>query len=246
MCGKPISMLGPSQSAHGVVGAHRPCLAPWGWTGGVRADHPDPAARIADALRLLVPAALGAAFVFAALPWASWVVFAFGWMLIPAVGQLVGGAVDLGRRAVVLPAAAAADAPSPVAIGAAPEGEANVVWRIGRGVAALPVGPPRGDAERIHRAAERLAGAAMDPVTAAAVRARVLDPTADLLARFGRLATTGRADLATDLAAVAAEFPRLAARLDELADSLSSDRTPRESGDAPDNPRAAGRGAPSG
>ena len=227
MCGWSMPLRNVSGRSPAAVDGWNRRGGWWGigrWASRLQSGHPDPGVRVAGALSVLVPAALGVAFVIAVLPWASWVVFAFGWMLFPVVGQLVGGVVELGRRAVAAPPAApSAWTAASGAIGAATDGRENVVWRIGRGVVALPAGETREDAERIYLAAKRLAATTTDPTAADEVRGRFLEPTADLLDRYGRLLIEGPTEVRLELTRIADEFPRLAQKLEAVAEALRLD-----------------------
>lgn len=100
MCGRlaPARNALSGSVAGGADSRGRPS-GPWGigrWDSRLQAGHPDPAVRVGGALSVLVPAILGAAFVFVVLPWASWVVFAFGWVLFPAEASLRSGSATWG------------------------------------------------------------------------------------------------------------------------------------------------------
>lgn len=99
-------------------------------------------------------------------------------------------------------------------------GTTNLVRRIGQGVAAIPPGSTRTQAEAVAAAAARLATASTDAVTEQALWSRFIEPTADLLGRFGRLAAEGPAEVRTELDLIAADFPRLAHRLETVAAEL--------------------------
>ncbi len=57
-----------------------------------------PRAQVATGLAVLVPVALGAAFVFYFIPWLWWLIFIFGWSIFPAFGLLVRGIAGLSDR----------------------------------------------------------------------------------------------------------------------------------------------------
>ena len=193
------------------------------WFRPYDADAADPRRRAAGALRVLGPAALAGAAIVVFVPWASWVIFAVGWMLFPAVGQVAGAAADLGRRALAdppppspLPAAGSAVGSSTGATVAAAE-TAAILERLRGAVERLPAGAARDGGANVGDAAGRLLAAA-EPT--APERERLLAPAASLLADYARVAAAAPPDDAT-LASVAADLPRLAAKLDERAAALA-------------------------
>lgn len=186
------------------------------WFRPYGADAADPRIRAAGALRLLGPAALAGAAIVAFAPWASWMIFAVGWMLVPAVGQFVGAAGDLGRRALVHPSPVSWDGSGSGSDIAAAE-PAALLGRFRGAAERLPAGAARDGGTTVADAASRLLAAA-EP--GAPERTRLLVPAADLLADYARLAAAAPPDDAT-LASVAADFPRLAAKLDERAAALT-------------------------
>jgi len=185
------------------------------------ADESDPRLRAVGALRVLGPAALAGAAIVTFVPWATWVVFAFGWMLFPAAGQFVGGVAEVGRRAFAAMSPATLTAASTLLADAAEATRtAAALQRLGHGAATIPPGQARHDAERVAAAATRLATAPADPVTHRVVRGAFVVPTADLLAGFGRLAATASPEVRPELDRVAADFPRLAEKLDGVVAEL--------------------------
>jgi hypothetical protein len=164
-----------------------------GWIGDA-ADAALPAeTRVAKALTILGPAALAAAAVFAWLPWASWVVFAFGWMLFPVVGLLAGGLADLGRAGLrrvasdegwlwpgAMPTTSLAEAPRRRTLVA--------LWRIRSAVARTPHSHGRAELDGLVEMSDRLAAAVvrgdLPPALAADAADRLLPAAADAVERF--------------------------------------------------------------
>ena len=72
---------------------------------GLDVDKMSPRAQVATGLAVLVPAALGAAFVLYFIPWLWWLIFVFGWSIFPAYGLLVRGIAGLSEDPAELPAA---------------------------------------------------------------------------------------------------------------------------------------------
>jgi hypothetical protein len=73
---------------------------------GLDVDKMSPRAQVATGLAVLVPVAVGAAFVFYFVPWLWWLIFVFGWSIFPAFGLLVRGIAGLSDdSAAKLPAA---------------------------------------------------------------------------------------------------------------------------------------------
>ena len=224
MCGWPIPIRrAPGGGSLSLATRPGSCAAwiPGGWAFRLQSAHPDPAVRVGSALSVLAPAAFGAAFIFAVVPWASWIVFAFGWMLFPAVGQLAGSVAELGRRAAAGVTLLAIVAPSRVLTdGAEALRSVAAIHRVGRSAATIPPGRDRRDAELVAAAAARLATAAADPDVQRVVRDAFVEPTADLLTDYGRLAAAAPEALRPELESVAADFPLLAGKLDGLAVEL--------------------------
>lgn len=227
MCRSLMSFQSSGKISSQAVPNSGPGRGAWGmnrWAANLQADHPDPAVRVTGALSVVLPAALGAAFIFAVLPWASWIVFAFGWMLFPAVGQLVGGGIELGRRAIAdLSLTALAARVAPLTIGAEQFASTTALDRIERRVVAIVPGPARTAAEQVAAATVRLASLSTDPTTERMVRRRFIEPTADLLVRYTDLATLGSPELCPALTEIAADLPRLAAKLDAVAQDIRTD-----------------------
>lgn len=186
-----------------------------------RAEHLPAAERVGAGLRVLAPATAAALFIFAVVPWAAWIVFAFGWMLFPAVGLVASGVTDLAREA----ATTRRQWPRERWLAATiPSESSAAVHRIR--LAALGLGRPeaRQRALAVAGAAERLVAAATrspDPTMVEAVTDRYLDPTLRVLERFGRLATEPA--MATEPALREIEdrgLPALAAKLDRARGEL--------------------------
>jgi hypothetical protein len=191
------------------------------------ADASDPRLRAVGALRVLAPAGLAAAAIMAFAPWATWVIFAFGWMLFPAVGQLVGGISEVGRRAAVgVTPLVVRESSRVLAEGAEVLRSVAALHRVSRGLASIPDGPARRNAEAVATAATKLASAPADPVTRRVVRGVFVEPTADVLAGYGRLAGTVPSELRPELESMAADFPRLADKLEEIAAELGTESFP--------------------
>ena len=62
---------------------------------GLDVDKMSPRSQVATGLTVLVPAALGAAFVLYFIPWLWWLIFVFGWSIFPAFGLVVRGIAGL-------------------------------------------------------------------------------------------------------------------------------------------------------
>ena len=73
---------------------------------GLDVDKMSPKAQVATGLAVLVPVALGAAFVFYVVPWLWWLIFVFGWSVFPAFGLLVRGIAGLSDDSAAKPPAA--------------------------------------------------------------------------------------------------------------------------------------------
>jgi hypothetical protein len=72
---------------------------------GLDVDKMSPRAQVTTGLAVLVPVALGAAFVLYFIPWLWWLIFVFGWSIFPAFGLLVRGIAGLSDDSVGPPAA---------------------------------------------------------------------------------------------------------------------------------------------
>jgi hypothetical protein len=72
---------------------------------GLDVDKMSPRAQVMTGLAVLVPAALGAAFVLYFIPWLWWLIFVFGWSIFPAFGLLVRGIAGLSDDSAGPPAA---------------------------------------------------------------------------------------------------------------------------------------------
>ena len=72
---------------------------------GLDVDKMSPRAQVATGLAVLLPAALGAAFVLYFIPWLWWLIFVFGWSIFPAYGLLVRGIAGLSEDPAEPPAA---------------------------------------------------------------------------------------------------------------------------------------------
>lgn len=72
---------------------------------GLDVDKMSPRAQVATGLAVLIPAALGAAFVLYFIPWIWWLIFVFGWSIFPAFGLLVRGIAGLSEDTAGPPAA---------------------------------------------------------------------------------------------------------------------------------------------
>lgn len=99
MCGLFFSPR-PVQS-EGAVALRQPPTARWSPCAMFGQRHlagsaaTSPRDQVAAALSVLAPALAGALVLFVVLPQASWIVFAFGWMLFPWVGLLARGVNEL-------------------------------------------------------------------------------------------------------------------------------------------------------
>ena len=72
---------------------------------GLDVDKMSPRAQVTTGLAVLVPVALGAAFVLYFIPWLWWLIFVFGWSIFPAFGLLVRGIAGLSDDSAGPPAA---------------------------------------------------------------------------------------------------------------------------------------------
>ena len=204
-------------------------------------EHLPPRAKVDKALAALVPAALGAWFLFAFVPQLSWLVFAFGWTLFPAVallargivgltgatqagaspGRMLRAFVDVGRRRVE-------ELMTSTRTVAVDEIDARLarLWRAARLVEAPAA---REDALRVCEAADRLvttvAASDVDARTARGLLDRALAPAEDMLGSYARLATDRSPAAEPTLRDVEnCGLPLLAAKLDALADGLRRER----------------------
>jgi hypothetical protein len=73
---------------------------------GLDVESMSPRAQVAAGLAVLVPVALGAAFVLYFIPWLWWLIFVFGWSIFPAFGLLVRGIAELSEGGSSLPSGA--------------------------------------------------------------------------------------------------------------------------------------------
>lgn len=73
---------------------------------GLDVESMSPRAQVATGLAVLVPAALGVAFVLYFIPWLWWLIFVFGWSIFPAFGLLVRGIAGLSEGGSSLPSGA--------------------------------------------------------------------------------------------------------------------------------------------
>jgi hypothetical protein len=72
---------------------------------GLDVDKMSPRSQVATGLAVLVPVALGAAFVLYFIPWLWWLLFVFGWSIFPAFGLVVRGIAGLSDDSAGPPAA---------------------------------------------------------------------------------------------------------------------------------------------
>ena len=72
---------------------------------GLDVDKMSPRAQVTTGLAVLVPVALGAAFVLYFIPWLWWLIFVFGWSIFPAFGLVVRGIAGLSDDSAGPPAA---------------------------------------------------------------------------------------------------------------------------------------------
>lgn len=194
---------------------------PFGRGAFAGADHLPARRQVERAMTVLVPAAAGVLFVFAVVPGAAWLVWAFGWLLFPAVALLARGAVGMAREARPKLQAAARGWGATLR----PQDDAAAVANRLRLVAEqLPRPAARSGAVAVAAAADRLAAAASraaDPDLAAWVTERHLRPTLLVMERYARLAgkqpTVDQAALQefeTDgLRAIAAKLDRVQAEI---------------------------------
>ena len=196
-------------------GAHGGCGGPLGFVARDAAGLA-PADQVRAALTVLAPAALGTALLLSLAPGATWIVFAFGWMLFPVVGLLGRGLSGVARGTDWTEVIGRLRGPSVAA-----EAEATVV-QIGAAARLVPAAV-RERAMGVYAAAQRVrdALAAADPATARWAVDRYLAPTAVLLDRYVRLA--GERDVAAEPTLTDVEtrgLPLLEAKLDALAEQL--------------------------
>ncbi|CAA9560618.1 MAG: hypothetical protein AVDCRST_MAG19-1769 [uncultured Thermomicrobiales bacterium] len=245
MCGKSLATRGSGTipvAAHDGHGARSwsPCGG-FGLANRITGDAAAKAPRqqVSTALSVLAPAVAGALFVFTVVPWASWVVFAFGWMLFPVVGLLARGVAgvaqetDLRRRSGPALRAGlgraqtlAAELRQRAEAAGAPATEVRLA-RLWRSAALLPTTIARDEALRVCAAAERLEAAlAADGAAARAIRPafdRLLAEADAVLAPYARLAARGDAAAEDALREVEqVGLPLLAAKLDALAAAVTT------------------------
>lgn len=204
-----------------------------------------PGRQVGRALTVLLPAGLAAAAIFVLAPKATWIVFAFGWMLFPATGLLMAGLAGMtrtaGRDLAPIGQAVVDEVPRAVARRLA-HSAAGDVLRVARaaatiGVAAAKAAEPevRAALGPVALAALRVAAATVwRPRQAVWVQRRFLAPAAAAATAYAGLAA--HPDVATDpeLARLAADLPRVARLLHGLAQWLDA------GGEEPDAPRTTG------
>ncbi len=71
---------------------------------GLDVENISPRAQVTASLAVLIPVAVGAVLVFTMVPQLWWLIFVFGWMILPAFGLLVRGVAGLSEGRAELPA----------------------------------------------------------------------------------------------------------------------------------------------